>query len=91
LYLVRTWLPTSMAARSKAWVCGRSLVGIVGSNSDGGMNVCLLLGVVCCQVEVSVRADHLSRGVLPTVVCLSVIVNPRQWRGFGPLGVIAPW
>jgi hypothetical protein len=24
------------------------------------------------------RADHLSRGVLPTVVCLGVIVKPRQ-------------
>jgi len=27
-------------ARSKAWVCGRSLVGIVGSNLVGGIDVC---------------------------------------------------
>jgi len=26
-----------------AWVCGRSLAGIVGSNPTGGMDVCLLL------------------------------------------------
>jgi hypothetical protein len=35
---VRTWL----AVRSKAYVCGRSLAGIVGSNPVGGMDVCLL-------------------------------------------------
>jgi len=31
-----------VAARSKAWVCGRSLAGIVGSNPAGGMDVSLL-------------------------------------------------
>ena len=42
-------LPIPVAARSEAWVCGRSLAGIVGSNPAGGMDVC----VECCQVEVS--------------------------------------
>jgi hypothetical protein len=28
-----------VAARSKAWVCGRSLAGIVGLNPSGGMFV----------------------------------------------------
>jgi hypothetical protein len=43
-----------MAVRSKAWVFGRSLTGIVGSNPARGMDVCLsLVSVVCCQVEVS--------------------------------------
>jgi len=32
--------PISMAVRSKAWVCGRSLAGITGSNPSGGMNIC---------------------------------------------------
>jgi hypothetical protein len=32
------------AVRSKAWVCGRSLTGIVGSNPTGGMDV----SVVSC-------------------------------------------
>jgi len=32
------------------------------------------------------RADHPSRGVLLDVVCLSVIVKPRQWGSPGPLG-----
>jgi hypothetical protein len=31
-----------VAARSKAWVCGRSPADTVGSNHTGGMDVCLL-------------------------------------------------
>ena len=31
-----------VAARTKAWVCGRSLAGRPGSNPSGGMDVCLL-------------------------------------------------
>jgi len=35
-------MPTiPVAARSKAWVCGRSLAGIVGSNPTGGIDVSL--------------------------------------------------
>jgi hypothetical protein len=30
-----------VAARSKAWVCGRSLTGIAVSKPIGGMDVCL--------------------------------------------------
>ena len=43
--------------------------GLECSNPAGGMDV------VCCQVDVSAtgRADHSSRRVLPSVVCLSVI------------------
>jgi hypothetical protein len=40
--------PVSVAARSKAWVYGRSSTAIVGSNPTEGMDVFLLcvLGVV---------------------------------------------
>ena len=31
-----------VAARSKAWVCGRSLAGVAGSNPTRSMDVCLL-------------------------------------------------
>jgi len=44
--------PIPVAARSKAWVCGLALAGIVGSNPAGGMDICMLF-VLCCQVEVS--------------------------------------
>jgi hypothetical protein len=40
------------AAGSMEWVCGRSLDGIAGSTTAGGMDVSLV-SVVCCQVEVS--------------------------------------
>jgi hypothetical protein len=33
---------TPVAAQSKAWFCGLSLAGIVGSNPAGSMDVCLL-------------------------------------------------
>jgi hypothetical protein len=39
-YTHTMWIP--VAARSKEWVCGRSLAGNVGSNSAGGMEVCLV-------------------------------------------------
>ena len=41
-------MPISVAERSKA-----SPAGITSSNPAGGMDVSLLLSVVCCQVEVS--------------------------------------
>jgi len=34
--------PVPVAARSKAWVCGRSPAEIVGLNPTSGMGVCLL-------------------------------------------------
>ena len=36
-----------MAARSKAWVWGRSLTGIAGSNPAGGRDVCF----ECCVLS----------------------------------------
>jgi len=35
-------LPIPVAERFKAWVCGRLIPDIVGSNAAGGMYVCLL-------------------------------------------------
>jgi hypothetical protein len=51
-----------VAARSKAWVFGRSLAGIVGSNSAGGRRGCLfLVSAVCCQVEVTLDCSLVQR------------------------------
>jgi hypothetical protein len=41
--------PIPVAARSKAWDCGRSLAGIAGSNPAGGMDICVLC--VLCVVR----------------------------------------
>jgi hypothetical protein len=43
-------LTIQVFVRSKLWMCGRCLVGIVVSNPA----VCLLVSVVCFQVEISV-------------------------------------
>ena len=51
-----------MAERSRTRVCGRSLVAIAGLNPAGGMDSCPM-----CALSLR-RADHSSRGVLPTVV-----------------------
>jgi len=50
---------------------------------------------VCCECCVIrwrflLRAGHSSGGVLPNVVCLNVIVKPRQWGGPGPLAAVPP-
>ena len=43
LFLPVKFIPKIPAeVRCKAWVCGRSLDGIAGSNPAGGMDVCLL-------------------------------------------------
>ena len=38
-----------VVARSGAWICGRSLAGVAGSNPGGGMDACLVR--VMFQVE----------------------------------------
>ena len=50
-----------MAARYKAWVCGRSPAEIVGSNPVGGHGRLSLVRVVCCQVEVSATSWSLAQ------------------------------
>jgi hypothetical protein len=41
---------------------------------------------ICCKSFVR-RADHSSRGFLPSVVYLSVMSKPQQWGRLGPLGL----
>jgi hypothetical protein len=74
-FLVACWItwPIPVGARSKACVGGRPLVEIAGSNPAGG----IALSVSCESCELSCKADHSSKGVVPNVVCLSVIVMTR--------------
>jgi hypothetical protein len=46
-------MPVPVAARSKAWVCGRSTAETVGSNPTGRYGCLSLVSVVCRQVDVS--------------------------------------
>jgi hypothetical protein len=80
-----------VAARSKAWVFGRSLAGIAGSNHAVGMNVSFFW--VLCVVRYSSlrRADHSSGGVLQSVVCLSVISKTSRKMRPRPTRAVEPW
>ena len=46
LMYVFIYFPIPVAAQSKAWVCGHSHFGIVGSNLAGDMDISLV-SVVC--------------------------------------------
>jgi hypothetical protein len=72
-----------------AWVCCCS--GIAGSIPVGGMYVYPLWVFCVIRYRFLRRADHSSRGVLSSIVCLSVIVKLRKWGGPGLLGDVAPW
>jgi len=82
--------PVAVAAGSKAWVYGLSLAGIANSNPAGSMNVCVLSVLSVVRWRSLRRADHLSRGVLPSVVCLNVIEVPHG-GGLDSLGAVEPW
>jgi hypothetical protein len=56
------------AASSKAWVCGRSFAGTTGSNPTDDIDVCLFRALCVVKKRTMRRADHSSRGVLPSVV-----------------------
>ena len=71
-------MPIPVVARSKAWVCDRSLPGIAGSNPAVGMDVsvscecCVLSGIGLC-VGLITRPEESYQ-----VWCvLSMIVKPR--------------
>jgi hypothetical protein len=68
----RAQLPTPVAARPKAWVCGRSHDGFAGSNRACCMDVCLLCVVRMISVR---RADHATVRILLRVASLSMIAN----------------
>ena len=75
-----------MAVRSEAWVCGHSLAGFAGSNPSRVRDIYVFNSCVSMC-----RADYLSRGVLPIVMCLSVIVEPPNKQAVPHWGVVFTW
>jgi len=70
-------MPAPVATRSKAWVCGCSLVGIAGSNPAW---VCLLLDRGICD-EMITRPEESYR-VWCVVMCdreASTLTRPVHW------------
>jgi hypothetical protein len=53
-------MPIPVAARSKAWVCGRLVDGFAGSNPVQGMDVCLL----CLYIVLSCVGGGLCDGLI---------------------------
>ena len=67
-----------MAEQCKAWVCDLSLAGIIGSNAVGVTDVCCLVRVMCCRVEVCEepipRSEKIYRVCVYVCVCVCVCV-----------------
>ena len=64
-----------VAVRSKAWVCGRSFTGTVGSNPAGSTDVCLLWVLHVVRYRSLWKVGYSSRGVLPNVVCPARVIG----------------
>ena len=74
-----------MAAPSKAWVCGRSLAGIVDLNPTGEWKSVSCMCCVMSRKDLCVGLITRPRGVLPSVVCpMSVIVKSRKVARVAP-------
>jgi hypothetical protein len=81
-------LPISVAARSKARVCGRSLAGIAISNPAGAwMCVCC----DCCVLSVRGLCVGLITRPEQSYRVRCVIVKPRLGGVPGPLLVVGSW
>ena len=81
--------PIQVAARSKAWACGRSLAGIANSNPVGGwMSVCC----ECCVLSIWGLCDGLI--TRPEQFCRVWCVWVWSWsldnEHSDPLGAVAP-
>jgi len=70
--------PMSVAARFKAWVCGRSLTGIAGSNPAGEWISVCCDSCDCCQVDVSVTGRSLVERSRTGVECRCVTSIPQK-------------
>ena len=62
-----------------AWVWGHSLAGVAGSNPAGVNDVCFLWIFCVVPYRSLQRADPSCREVFPSIVCLSMIMKPREW------------
>jgi len=73
--------PVPVAGRSKAWFCGRSLAGVVGSNPTE-----VWMSVFCECFVLSGRGlciGLITSPVLPSVFCVCVCVSHREYHTGG--------
>jgi len=80
-----------VAARSKAWFCGRSLAGILGLNPAGWHGYLSLVNIMYCQVEASMTSWLLvQRSPTECGTSLHDTVKLRWRRGHGPRWAAVP-
>jgi len=79
-----------LAARSKAWFCGRSIAAIAGSNPTGQQGCLSAVSVVYCQVEVIVNGRSLVQGYPNECGASGCDGEASIMRMAGPVGAVAP-
>jgi hypothetical protein len=80
LYIFKMYLiqkPAPLASWSKTWVCCLSLSGMRARIPPGGMDTCLVCVLRFIIWSSLWQADRSFRAVLPSVVCLRMIVKHR--------------
>ena len=73
-----------VAARSKAWVCRRSLAGFAGSNPAWGMGI-------CCESFVRSGRGLCFGLVTPTDCGASCVITIDNEEALAHWGAVAPW
>jgi hypothetical protein len=83
-----SYKPIPVAARSKAWVCGRWIVGIAGSFAAESMDVCLLRVLCVVTYRSAHRANQSSKS--PTECDNEVSIMRRPWPSWH-YGTVGGW
>ena len=79
-----------MAVRFKVWVCGHSLAGVACSNAAKNMDASLLWMLYVVMLSFWRRADHASRGALPSVMS-ECDCETSKMRRPKPTRAVEPW
>ena len=77
--------PIPVAARSKAWVCARSLAAVVGSNPTSGIDVyceCCVLSGRGLYVGLNTSPDESYRLCVCVCVCVCESLNVIRCYGY---------
>jgi len=75
---------------SKSWICCRSLAEIASLKSARDIDACLVW-VLCVVREISARAEHMSRRVLPTVFLNGCDVETSKMKRPRAASAVRTW
>ena len=83
--------PIPVAARSKSWVCGRSLCWDSGVESRLGHGCLSLVSVACCQVQVSATCRSLVKRSPTEYGVFECELETSRMRRSRPTRTVEPW